>query len=175
MITMMGGIPCSGKTTLMKNIIEDLGSYENYEPIPLFKCQKYKDILVVGQYPENETFGGTDRLSYSTINKFQEFINQEVKKHKHILIEGDRFFQAKNLEFLLDEHDAIVYILKIQPEEEKRRHIERNDTQSEKWLKGRHSQINNLFTNFNLMGRLEVRDTTNGIEKLKNEILEELE
>ena len=172
MIIMIGGIPCSGKTTLVKNIIEGLGSYENYEPIPLFKCQKYKDILLIGQYPENETFGGTDRLSYGTINKFQEFINQEVTKHKHILIEGDRFFQAKNLEFLLDEHDAMVYTLKIQPEEEKRRHIKRNDTQSEKWLKGRHSQINNLFTNFNLMGRLEVRDTSDGIEKVKDEIME---
>ena len=172
MIIMIGGIPCSGKTTLMKNIIKDLGSYEFYEPISLFKCQKYKDVLVVGQYPENETFGGTDRLSYGTINKFQEFINQEVTKHKHILIEGDRFYQAKNLEFLLDEHDAMVYTLKIQPKEEERRHIKRNDTQSEKWLKGRHSQINNLFTNFNLMGRLEVRDTSDGIEKIKDEIME---
>ena len=169
---MIGGIPCSGKTTLVKNIIEGLGSYKNYEPIPLFKCQKYKDVLVVGQYPESETFGGTDRLSYGTINKFQEFINQEVTKHKHILIEGDRFYQAKNLEFLLDEHDAMVYTLKIQPKEEERRHIKRNDTQSEKWLKGRHSQINNLFTNFNLMGRLEVRDTSDGIEKIKDEIME---
>ena len=172
MIIIIGGVPCSGKTTLMKKIISDLGSYELYEPISLFKCQKYKDILVVGQYPENETFGGTDRLSYGTINKFQEFINQEVTKHKHILIEGDRFFQAKNLEFLLDEHDAIVYILKIQLEEEKRRHIERKDTQTEKWLKGRRSQISNIMTNFNLMGRLEVRDTTNGIEEVKSEIIE---
>ena len=172
MIIMIGGIPCSGKTTLMKNIIKDLGSYELYEPISLFKCQKYKDVLVVGQYPENETFGGTDRLSYGTINKFQEFINQEVTKHKHILIEGDRFCQAKNLEFLLDEHDAMVYTLKIQPEEEKRRHVKRNDTQSEKWLKGRHSQISHLFTNFDLMWRLQARDTTNGIEEVKKEIME---
>jgi len=172
MIIIIGGVPCSGKTTLMKTIISDLGLYELYEPTLLFKSQKYKDILVVGQYPENETFGGTDRLSYSTINKFQEFINQEVKKHKHILIEGDRFFQAKNLEFLLDEHDAMVYTLKIQPEEEKRRHVKRNDTQSEKWLKGRHSQISHLFTNFDLMWRLQARDTTNGIKKVKDEIME---
>ena len=172
MIIIIGGVPCSGKTTLMKTIISDLGLYELYEPTLLFKSQKYKDILVVGQYPENETFGGTDRLSYSTINKFQEFINQEVKKHKHILIEGDRFCQAKNLEFLLDEHDAMVYTLKIQPEEEKRRHVKRNDTQSEKWLKGRHSQISHLFTNFDLMWRLQARDTTNGIKKVKDEIME---
>ena len=83
MIIMISGIPCSGKTTLLKSIIKDLGSYENCEPISLFKCQKFKDVLVIGQYPENETFGGTDRLSYGTISKFQDFINTQSKQYIH--------------------------------------------------------------------------------------------
>ena len=74
MIIMIGGVPCSGKSTLTKKIISGLGSAEYVEPMKLFKCQVHNDILVVGQYPEGETFGGTDKLSYGTINKFREFI-----------------------------------------------------------------------------------------------------
>ena len=140
----------------------------------LFPCQKYGDILVVGRYPEGETFGGTDRLSYGTINKFRDFINQEAPKHKHILIEGDRFCRAVEIEWLLDNHDAKVYILTVNADEEKRRHIERQDTQTEKWLQGRRSQISNIQTNFMLMGRIDIlqNNTMEDSENIQKEILE---
>ena len=82
---MIGGIPCSGKSTLMREIISGLGSAENVEPMKLFSCQKHNDILVLGRYAEGEPFGGTDRLSYGTIKKFREFIDQEHTNYKHII------------------------------------------------------------------------------------------
>jgi len=172
MIIMIGGIPCSGKSTLTKEIIRGLGSAEFVEPMKLFKCQVHNDILVVGQYPEGETFGGTDRLSYGTINKFRDFINSEQPKYKHIIVEGDRFFRAKDIEWLVETHDAKVFVLTVNKDEELRRHKERQDTQSEKWLSGRRSQISNILTNFTLLNELEVR-TNNSMEEskqLKNEI-----
>ena len=36
MIIMIGGIPCSGKSTLMRNLIKEMGSHENVEPMKLF-------------------------------------------------------------------------------------------------------------------------------------------
>ena len=69
-VLMLGGIPCSGKSTLMREIISELGSVENVEPMKLFPCQKYNDILVIGRYPEGETFGGSDKISYGAISKF---------------------------------------------------------------------------------------------------------
>ena len=63
MIVIIGGVPCSGKSTLTREIIKGLGSAEDVEPFPLFTSQKHGDILIVGRYPEGETFGGTDRLS----------------------------------------------------------------------------------------------------------------
>ena len=62
----------------------------------------------------------------------------------------------------------------VDPQEEKRRHIERQDTQTEKWLSGRRSQISNILTNFTLMGELEVRTNDSRVEseKIKEEILE---
>ena len=169
MIIAIIGAPCSGKTTLMKSIISELGGSEDTEPLSLFKCQKHNDILIIGRYPENETFGGTDRLSYGTISKFQEFINEQVKHYRHIIFEGDRF--TNNVEWLLDNHNAKCYLLTVDEEEEKRRHKSRGDTQNEKWLQGRRTQMNNLQKNFNLMGRLEIRDTRK--DDVKNEILHE--
>ena len=110
---MIGGIPCSGKSTLMREIISGLGSAENVEPMKLFSCQKHNDILVLGRYAEGEPFGGTDRLSYGTIKKFREFIDQEHKNYKHIIFEGDRFFRAVDIEWLLENHDAKVLILTV--------------------------------------------------------------
>ena len=70
--------------------------------------------------------------------------------------------------------NAKVFVLTVNPQEEKRRHIERQDTQTEKWLSGRRSQISNILTNFNLMGKLEVRKNDSRVEsqKIKEEIIE---
>ena len=176
MIIMIGGIPCSGKSTLMRSLISEMGSHEDVEPMKLFPCQKHGDVLVVGRYPVGETFGGTDRISYGAISKFRDFIEQETPKHKHIILEGDRFCRAKDIEWLLSEHDAKVFILKVTAETEKERHIGRGDEQSEKWLQTRRTLINNLQSNFLLMGELEIRqtDTWDALHELKNEIKENL-
>ena len=173
MIILVGGVPCSGKSSLTRNIISELGSGEMLEPMKLFPCEKRGDVLVVGRYPDNETFGGTDRISYGAIPKFRDFINQEAPKHKHIYADGDRFFRAADIEWLILEHNASVYVLTVSAEEEKRRHIQRKDTQTEKWLAGRRSQISNIMTNFMLMNDINVRpnDTLESSEEIKTEII----
>ena len=174
MIIIIGAIPCAGKSTLVREIIKELGSAEDVEPFPLFKSQKHGDILVVGRYPENETFGGTDRLSYKTIKLFREFIDRQQPKYKHIIVEGDRFFRSVDLEWIVENHDTKVFVLTVDSDEEKRRHVERNDTQSEVWLSGRRSQISNILTNFNLMGKIEVRQNNSfeSSQKIRGEIME---
>ena len=175
MIFMIGGVPCSGKSILTRNIISELGLAELVEPLKLFSCQKHGDILVVGRYPEGETFGGTDRLSYGTISKFREFIIQECPKYKHIIIEGDRFFRMKDIEWLVSEYAAKVFVLTISSLEEQRRHVERQDSQTEKWLKGSRSQISNILTNMFLMDKIQVRnnENKNDMIKIEEELLKE--
>ena len=171
---MVGDAPCSGKSTLTRNILSELCSAEYVKPMKLFPCEKRGDILVVGQYPENETFGGTDRISYGAIPKFRDFIDQEVSKYKNIILEGDRFFRAKDIEWLIENHDAKVFILTVSDDEEKRRHVERQDTQTEKWLKGRRTQIKNIMTNSTIAVELEIRSNETEIDcqNIKNEIME---
>ena len=174
MIIMIGGIPCSGKSTLMRMILKDLGEGEQIMPIPLFPCQKHKDILILGYYPEGETFGGTDKISHGAIPQFTKFIEQEQPKWKHIIIEGDRFFRSKDIEWLLNKYKEVkIYVLRVSKEEEKRRHIDRNDTQTEVWLKGRRTQINNIMTNMFIMNSIESRynNSTLDSENLKQEII----
>ena len=176
MIIMIGGIPCSGKSTLMREIISELGSAENVEPMKLFSCQKHNDILVLGRYAEGEPFGGTDRLSYGTIKKFREFIDQEHTNYKHIIFEGDRFFRAVDVEWLLEKHDSKVLILTVDAEEEARRHKERNDTQTEKWLDGRRTQIKNIMVKCGMITPSKVKEHLRQVNnkddmlRVKNEI-----
>lgn len=169
MITLIGGIPCSGKSTLMRGLLSRLSKPVLIEPMKLFKCQEHGDILVVGQYPEGETFGGTDKLSHGSIPMFREFIAEFEPKYKHILIEGDRYFRGVDIEWLVDNYSTNVYVLTCDSDTEQKRHKERGDTQSEVWLKGRRSQINNILTNMNLFGKIEV------IENKSNEDRRNLE
>ncbi len=173
MIIMIGGVPCSGKSTLTRNILSELGSAVNVEPMKLFPCEKRGNVLVAGRYPEGEIFGGTDRMSYGAIPKFRDFISQEEPKH-NIFLEGDRFFRAPDIEWLVVEYNANVFVLVISDDEEKRRHIKREDTQTEKWLRGRRSQISNILTNFMLMDDINIRpnETEKDSENIKKEIME---
>lgn len=147
MIILIGGVPCAGKSTLVRSILEGLGDPEYIEPMKGFPCEKRGDVLILGLYPEGEIFGGTDRIGMNVIPLFRDFVNQEAPKHKHILIEGDRFFRSVDIEWLLKTHDATAYILTVNGVVEKKRHIKRNDTQSEKWLKSRRTQIGNIMMN----------------------------
>ena len=169
MIFLIGGIPCSGKSTLTRNLISRLPDPVDIEPMPLFKCQLHDNILVVGRYPEGETFGGTDKLSHGSIPQFRTFIDDISPRYKHTIIEGDRYFRNEYIEWLLDNHEAEVYILTVDLETEKERHKLRGDTQSEVWLQGRRTQIDNIRKNFNLMDRLIIHENYDIQQSMKLE------
>ena len=67
----------------------------------------------------------------------------------------------KDIEWLMSEYDVKVFVLTISSLEEQRRHVKRQDSQTEKWLKGRRSQISNILTNMFLMDKIQVRNNEN--------------
>ncbi len=68
-----------------------------------------------------------------------------------------------------DNHEAEVYILTVDLETEKERHKLRGDTQSEVWLQGRRTQIDNIRKNFNLMDRLIIHENYDIQQSMKLE------
>ena len=70
---------------------------------------------------------------------------------------------------MLDNHEAKVIILTVHIEIEHDRHNLRGDTQSEVWLQGRRTQIDNIRKNFNLMDRLIIHDNYDIQQSMKME------
>jgi hypothetical protein len=42
-VIMVGGIPASGKSKLIRSVIGDIGSFDICNPYPLFRCQFHKE------------------------------------------------------------------------------------------------------------------------------------
>ena len=86
----IGGVPATGKTTMMRRIIKDL------MPLSTFKYKlvnglynRKKNIYIIGIYNE-ELFSGTDKLSMAVQPSFVELV-RKVQGGKFIF-EGDRLF-----------------------------------------------------------------------------------
>ena len=143
MIISVIGIPASGKSSLLKSIMQSLGKPERIKFGKDYKCTQFNDILVLGYY-EEETFSGTDSWRYSTIatGVFEEFINHQYKSYRHIIFEGDRL--TSKVKFLAQNFDTKVFLLNINDAEENKRQTSRGNKQSSKWLQSRHSQMRNL-------------------------------
>jgi len=162
------GAPAVGKSSIIRTLFgEDFvpkySSLPNLiEPQPLFKCTEYNDygfinnrVLLLGQYDEG-TFSGTDSWSYSVLAKgsFESFIEEQSKNYDKIIFEGDRL--TSKVEWLTENYDTKVFMLTITPEEEQRRQDARGNLQNKTWIAGRHTQMNNMLTNFFLREHITV-------------------
>lgn len=98
------GIPGTGKTTIMRKLIEDYqitrkAKFKTLEyQIPLISD---KDIYVFGKY-DGEVFDGTDKLSMAVINDALTFVRESAYSFKEvtILFEGDRLWCARWINYI---------------------------------------------------------------------------
>lgn len=140
-IIAIGGVPATGKTTLMRKVIKTL--------LPL-KTFKYgllrglynidKKVYIMGIY-DKSLFSGTDKLSMAVQPDFVKF----AKKFSQysIIFEGDRLFNQS----LFDKLNCEIIVIKAKPETIEHRHKLRNDTQTEKFKKAKQTKINNIIEN----------------------------
>jgi hypothetical protein len=142
----IGGEPATGKTTLIKEIFKDF-TFQNFS-YGLLKGHYVKDynLIIMGIYDGTGVFQGTDRLSMAVNNDFCKFI--KLNKY-NILFEGDRLFSLNNLILVKSIYDCKIIILEQEEKTLKIRHLERNDTQSETFLKGRKTKISNIKQQLN--------------------------
>ena len=102
---------------------------------------KDNNLALLGLYNQNNTFLGTDRLSMGVNKQFLQYISMV---QSNIIFEGDRLFSLNNLIKLNELYDLRIIILVNSPETLLKRHKDRNDTQTDKFLKGRSTKIKNI-------------------------------
>ena len=157
----IGGMPASGKTTLMKRFLAEVPTVRT-EPAKLVVAMhsEVKNLYVLGDFSDpDEKFPGTDRLSMAVQPNAIEFLKSTTA---NILFEGDRLFTASFLESAVElvekgELDLKVLIITADKGILDQRHVERQDTQSEKFLKGRETKYENIQSSLVLFPYLEVR------------------
>ena len=142
-VTLIGGEPCSGKTTLIKKIIKDNKINKNFEYKKLLKGHQNNEYVIAGLY-EGNLFDGSDRLSMAVQPVFIDYIRNKDDE-RHVILEGDRLFKPSLIQFMCE---LPIYfrliILNATEEIKKQRHIDRKDEQTEKWLNSKKTTIMNV-------------------------------
>ena len=163
----IGGVPATGKTTLMKKILTK-STYQNFK-FGLLRGHfiKDKNLVIMGIY-NNDIFCGTDKLSMA-VNK--DFIKYVKLNKRNILFEGDRLFTLNNIKLIKESYKTRTIILENDQKTLDSRHLDRNDNQSAQFLKGRITKISNICNYFN---DIEIH-TLNNVDQsnnLANQIIE---
>lgn len=140
------GIPGTGKTTLMK---EWMASKEWVagRPVELLDSHLSGNIRVLGKYEDGETFAGTDRLSMAVQPKVIEYLKDN--KTENVIFEGDRLSSVKLFQAAQSEgYDVSIICLSTSDDEVQRRYDERGSDQSEKFIQGRQTKVDNIRSTF---------------------------
>ncbi len=142
---MIAGLPITGKSTLMRKIRTQLGEHTKKQH-NLLRYEDYLHHVILGIY-DGSTFEGTDKLSMAVMKDALEFLKTNRKK---VLVEGDRLFSLKFLEGAKSMgYDVKISILYVDNFVEiLKRYQSRGQMQTESFIKGRQTKINNIRASF---------------------------
>lgn len=139
----LAGVPASGKTTIFKRIRERLFTTCTDFKSGLCRGIENGQFKMLGMF-DGSTFEGTDRLSMAVIDDAIDYIKQ--LDNSVVFVEGDRLFNYRFLQAV----KASVIIIDAHPDVLHIRHAQRGDEQSETFLKGRRSKIENFAKKYKL-------------------------
>lgn len=139
------GAPGTGKSHLMK---EWMSRWTwDYHRTGLVDHYVSGDLIVLGKYPDGETFGGTDRLSMSVQPEALEFVKSQ--EDKIILYEGDRLTSRSFFNDIIEAGIGLTIIALDCPQDiREERYKERGSEQNETWLAGRVKKVENIIEEF---------------------------
>ena len=151
-VTAIGGEPATGKSYIMKKLIEKTSLKEKFEWGKLVRGVKNDVISVLGIYQDAEDiFPGTDKLSMAVQPEGIQYIKLEAAQNnlQHIIFEGDRLFKSSLFDIVKNDVDFRIVVIKCDDNIKHQRHKQRNDEQNEKWLNSRKTAVNNIINNHN--------------------------
>lgn len=154
-IIAIGGEPGSGKSTLMKMIMEHFGEgtfHDDVKLVPYHYWCLNSGVIVLGKYGDDGYAQGTDKMSMAVQPEAIKFLEETNKKESNtiILFEGDRLFNQSFLEHCYNKYDLSIFVLKTSPEIRKSRYEQRGSNQNETWLKGRQKKVETISSNMEL-------------------------
>jgi deoxyadenosine/deoxycytidine kinase len=144
----IGGEPATGKTTLMFELIKLADDWEIVKPKKLLDAMysKKQNLYILGKYAnDGNVFQGTDRLSMAVQPDAEQFFEDLVGQSANVIFEGDRLFNQKLLEKIVDKFDTKIIVLMATQAELDQRHVDRNDNQNDTFKNGRKTKISNLM------------------------------
>ena len=159
----LGGQPCTGKSTVMNSFIESVSdSWERIEPQKLVVGERHKNLFVIGKYfnlkEEHKMFPGTDLTSMAVMPEFKKYVEQNKDKNEVVIFEGDRLVSHNLLTWLSDtigEENLFIIMLDVPQSVVNQRHIDRNDTQTEQFIKSRQTKYETIESDFFLSDRIK--------------------
>lgn len=165
-IIAIGGEPATGKTKLVTKI-KGNRDFKGKEFKKILKYEQRKNIIIFGSY-KGEKFDGTDRLAMNVQPIAIEFIKKHEKKNIIIIFEGDRLFNNSFLD-VINNYESAIIIIDTDKKIKFKRHIDRDDTQSKVFLKGRKTKIHNIYNKHHpiVFMNNNKKDLENNIEKIK--------
>ena len=138
------GVPGSGKTTVMRGVLERFPAGFNHKLI--FGKKSAEHHYLVGIY-RGLDFDGTDQLSFQAASSFKAWA-KELPQEAVVVFEGDRLANAKVFEFCLQHGALQVVLIDAAPEHIARRLASRakktGKAQDATWLAGRQSKVSRL-------------------------------
>jgi broad-specificity NMP kinase len=169
----IGGNPGSGKSTLMKRLIDHYTPEKKYDVVKLVPYLQNNNIYILGKYDEGEVFSGTDRMSMAVQPAAIKFL-ASLPSNSIVLYEGDRLFTASFLEDCSEKYDLNIIHLSTTADVREERYKERGSNQNITWLAGRESKISNILSNLTLMFYVQSFPNNNKQEQLEvyNKIVE---
>lgn len=138
----LAGEPATGKTTLARQVMRNLGEGERFKYGLLRGIHYESGVWVFGIY-DGTTFEGTDRLSMAVIDDAIEFLSL-ISAADSLFLEGDRLLNARFLKALLGAFQCRFFMIKADGAVKAQRHIRRADKQSETFLKSRQTKCLNI-------------------------------
>lgn len=137
----IGGMPGTGKTTLMRKFLGELPEVKEFRK--LVNGHEFDDLIILGDYSKvDEVFAGTDRFSMAVQPEAEKFF---LENEKNVVFEGDRIFNSKMLNFIQNNgYELLVLILEASDETLKERYKKRGSDQSEKFISGRRTKCENI-------------------------------
>lgn len=176
-IVAMGGEPATGKSTIVRRLLERGGEWIKWEPEKLVVCHRNDEhyINIIGDYSDPEhKFPGTDRLSMAVQPQALKWI---AASQSNVFFEGDRLFNMSLLEELAEMDDQAKIRLKIivvtaDKHIKEARHVERDDTQEDQFKKSKETKTERIMSNMLLMGYINVvqNNTPEDLDRIVNEI-----